>query len=237
MRMPNSLERSSGRPIEVDGKRRKVPDSPDAFLNECEDRLAKDAGWHPFEDRDFLATYFKAFRSRIRFGGDLDSYSLIADLERVRDRELERRQRERLPLVKVKLPKRNRVSFTDTSEVASGIGRVLKSMLEHTSGSVVRVEWEEWEEREGHLTPHILRITGGGAIRTDNPTPVRWFGGDLGDAVRRLRGFVAWTISADFETDSGKRAFEIDAMSGRVTPIETQEEVVHTITLYQPSRA
>jgi|GEM_PF-4048089 len=207
--------------------------SPSQFLDACRDRLRNDPDWHPFRDQEFLDSHFKALRQRIRFGNDDNSFDLIGKLESISEDSTETQGPN--PRITLGLPVRNLTLYTDTDAVTKGIVGILQSMLQHTDCDNVFVTWETSIEEE-KLLSQTIRISDQSEIKAHEPKPVKWMGGDLGNAVRSLRGYAEWKIRARFYCGDKHEAYEIDMMRNIVEPIETADGVEHLLTFYQTSR-
>jgi len=210
--------------------------SVDNFLQRCKKKLRQSgASWHPWEDKEFLDSHLLPFKRQTRFDDDDEATDLLYHLDEKAD-EVEKVGVENGESITVDLPIAAERIFTHTDTVKKGVALLLESMMTNSNDESPRIEIDirsgNTGDNETDLNSVIFEVFEDDATIRKDPKLESLFGGKLQAALRHLRGYADWRLSAPFSNGCSYR-FNV-MMNERSEPLpEPLSGIRHRLIFYQ----
>lgn len=201
------------------------------FLNQCKEKAKEDPSWHPWSDREFRSKHALPFKKKTRFDSDPnEATDLLGVIENAAQEANQTRVEDRRPEVELILPRTCSRVFTCVKEVQVGIRYIVYSMVENSKTGKITVETPEPSSEENGLERVDLIIREKQGSIAKDPDLRTLFGHKLQQAVRSLRGYAGWELSATFQNG---QSYRFDVMRNKRTSSEPLDKVMHRIVFYQ----
>ncbi len=199
------------------------------FLKASENELLSHPDMHLWDVQDFRDKYILPFKRLTRFDSDAGDSTILEKMLGDFYVLYAKQEKRKLPSLEIDL--KNRKIYTDVSFIQEGLKLILESMLNNSISEKITITSEPIYNKETALLSYSIKITDPTAIIQKEPQVSLFFGGKLKGALKFLRGFADWSITANFKDEN---SYQFDIMSNKVTSLAiSQAGISHKLTLFR----